>query len=205
MSNSLIIFLHGVGSQGADLGALAGQWRRLLPDSHFVAPDGPAPFDMGPAGHQWFSVNGVTRANRADRIVSARAAFDATLSAIITRHGFEGRLDRIAFVGFSQGSIMALDAVVSGRWPVAGIVAFSGRLATSAERHPHVPTQILMVHGAEDAIIGVEEAREARDALTRHGISVRLHELPALGHSISSAGATMACQFLTDLLIPKPD
>jgi phospholipase/carboxylesterase len=41
----------------------------------------------------------------------------------IEKHGFAGRFDRIAFFGFSQGAIMALDAVASGRWPVRAAAA----------------------------------------------------------------------------------
>jgi phospholipase/carboxylesterase len=34
------------------------------------------------------------------------------------------------FVGVSQGAIVALDAVASGRWKVGALIAFSGLLAT---------------------------------------------------------------------------
>jgi phospholipase/carboxylesterase len=100
---------------------------------------------------------------------------------------------------------MALDAVVSARWPVAGVVAFSGRLATTSDVQSHVSTRVLLVHGQEDMIIGVDEARDAHDRLNGYGISARLYELPTLGHSISSNGAATAGAFLADLLGPARD
>ncbi|MDT8870818.1 hypothetical protein RAA17_05855 [Komagataeibacter rhaeticus] len=66
--------------------------------------------------------------NGTDR--SCAGGFDDTLQSCISEAGFENRLDRVVLVGFSQGSIMALDAAISGRWPVAGVAAFSGRLAS---------------------------------------------------------------------------
>ena len=41
-------------------------------------------------------------------------------------------LVRIAFVGVSQGAIVALDAVASGRWKVGARVSFAGLLAANA-------------------------------------------------------------------------
>jgi hypothetical protein len=103
--------------RGDDLAGLGPMWADRLPDTAFASPDGADPFDHDPTGQarQWFSVTGVTPHNRFARIVAARDAFDRCLAEIVERHGFAGRLDRVAMAGFSQGSIMALDAVVSGR------------------------------------------------------------------------------------------
>lgn len=129
MPSSLVILLHGVGSRGADLAQLANLWTEQLPDTAFAAPDAHFAFDQGGFGRQWFSVRGVTAANRPARVADARAAFDATVTAAIAEAGLAGRPERIAFVGFSQGAIMALDALASGRWPLGAVVAFAGRLA----------------------------------------------------------------------------
>lgn len=74
MSEGLVVFLHGVGSSGAMFAALAEQWAEQKPGLTLVAPDAPFAFDRGGPGRQWFSVSGVTPANRAGRIVQARAS-----------------------------------------------------------------------------------------------------------------------------------
>jgi phospholipase/carboxylesterase len=117
-THSLVILLHGVGSNGADLLQLADSWRSELPETQFAAPDAPFPSDFG-TGRQWFSVTGVTAANRAGRVLAAREAFNRTLTEIVSAHGLGDRLERVVLVGFSQGSMMALDAPWSGNWPVA--------------------------------------------------------------------------------------
>lgn len=204
MSRSLVIMLHGVGSSGADLEPLAAAWTGLLPETAFVAPDAPYPFDLAPTGRQWFSVSGVTPANRPARVVKARAGFDAVVSGIVAAHGLAGRLDRVALLGFSQGSIMALDALATGRWPVAGVVAFSGRLSSPPPISPARMTRAILIHGVLDPVIPATESIEASAALQALGIDAPCHVLPRLGHSISSEGAALAATFLAEVLADNP-
>ncbi|WP_317215914.1 dienelactone hydrolase family protein [Gluconobacter sp. GP1] len=202
MKAGLVIFLHGVGSQGAVFAPLLAQWRTDLPLVAFASPDAPFPFDCASSGRQWFSIKGVTESNRAERIVATRQAFDETLHACISEAGFENRLDRVVLVGFSQGSIMALDAVVSGRWPVAGVVAFSGRLASPAPYTPAQQTPILLVHGDADPIMPVQEAPKAAEILSTLGMTVICDILPGVGHALTSAGAARALDFVRISLLP---
>lgn len=201
MKGSLVILLHGVGSNGADIGGLAHHWGDRLKDTSFAAPDGPRPFDKGGAGRQWFSVEGVTPANRAERIEAARPEFDRVLSGILERHSMTDRLDQVALVGFSQGSIMALDAVVSGRWPVRAVLALSGRLASPGPFAPAgANTQILLVNGTADPIMPIAEARLAEQQLAEAGYRVQLKVVEGLGHTISQAVADQGLAFLTNAL-----
>ena len=202
MSDGLIIFLHGVGSQGASFSPLLTQWAVDLPTITLAAPDAPFMFDLAPAGRQWFSIKGVTEANRAERIVTARQAFDDTLQSCITKAGFGNRLDRVVLVGFSQGSIMALDAVVSSRWPVAGVVAFSGRLTSPPLYAPSTETRILLIHGDADTIMPVQEAQKAEQILTTIGMTVTCDILPGVGHTLTNSGVKQAQEFIQSLLLP---
>lgn len=197
--DSLVILLHGVGSNGRDLAPLAGFWRDQLPNTAFASPDAPDPFDHGP-GYQWFSITEVTEAARPHRVEAARAAFDRTLRAIVDAHGFADRPDRVAFVGFSQGSMMALDAVASGRWTPAAVVAFSGRLASPLPLAPARPVPLLLVHGAADPVIPASETVQAAATLTALGYPVESHVLPGLPHTISNEGVAMAGRHLAKAL-----
>jgi phospholipase/carboxylesterase len=193
---SLVIFLHGVGSRGADLEAPGNLWREKLPGVSFEAPDAPFPFDQGGPGRQWFSVRGVTEANRPQRVLDAREAFDQTVAGIVEANGLASHLDRVALVGFSQGSIMALDALASGRWPVATVVAFAGRLASPEPLAPAVGSRALLVHGAADPVIPAQESADAQTRLEQAGVKVERHILPAVGHTISQEGAAIARDYL---------
>lgn len=198
-ASHLVIFLHGVGSRGEDLLPLAGPLRDALPGTVFVAPDAPFPFPYG-MGHQWFSIAGVTEENRAGRIEAARADFDRVIGETIETFGFAEKRDRVAFVGFSQGTIMALDALVTGRWPVGPIVGFSGRLASPLPLSPDKASPVLLVHGAADSVIPAAETVKAATTLQALGVDVESRILPGLDHTISAEGVELAGKFLADKL-----
>ena len=197
MADSLVILLHGVNADGADLAPLGAQWRRALPNTAFAAPD--APFSSG-YGFQWFSLDGITAANRFARVVAARAPFDAVLRNIIAAHGLSDHLERVALVGFSQGSMMALDALASGRWAFGASVAFSGRLASPPPLAPALATPVLLIHGDDDSVIASSESEEAAAVLQKLGVATQLHILRGVDHTISSDGALLAQAFLAEHL-----
>lgn len=205
--SKLLILLHGVGSNGADLAPI-GQHIAQSIGAATVSPDAPHRFDQGEGGtgRQWFSLNGITVANRPARVTDARASFDATLTQIVTAHGLQNQLHKVALVGFSQGAIMALDAVASGRWPVGAVVAFALRLASPQPLTPALHTPVLLIHGTADPVMPIIEATSAEATLTAAGINTTLHLLPGVGHTITPTGVALAQDFLRqhltqDLLI----
>lgn len=195
MAKGLVILLHGVGSNGEDLAGLGAHWSADLPDVIFSSPDAPFRFEHGP-GYQWFSLAGITPGNRPQRVETARQAFDRQLSAILNEHEMAEHLDKVVLVGFSQGSIMGLDAIVSGRWPVAGLVSFSGRLASPTPYHPAAATPIMMIHGMADSVIPYAETEIAAAALRESGLTVSTQFDPSIGHTISAQGARSAAEFI---------
>lgn len=188
MTDRLLIVLHGVGAHGSSVAWMADHLG--LPAGVAVAaPDAPFAFDPAPQGpaRQWFSVTGVTADNRPARVAAARTAFDSVINGLVTAHGLAGRPDRVAFMGFSQGAIMGLDAVASGRWPVGLLLAFSGRLATAAPAGlPKTP--VLIAHGTADGVIPVAEAQAAHTALAGSELVIE----QGLGHAPGPQGMAQA-------------
>ena len=203
-AKNLVIFLHGVGSRGIDLMPLAQAWQPSLPTAAFAAPDGPFAFDGGGSGRQWFGISGITEANRPQRIAAARPAFDDVLRGIIEQQGLLNRLDRVALVGFSQGAIMALDAIASGRWPVGAVVAYSDRLASPRPFTPTSLPRVLAVHGAADPVIPAANSTEAAAALRELGLDAHSHIFPGVGHTITAEGAKLGAGFVATALSSGP-
>ena len=197
MAKKMVILLHGVGSSGSDFSNLITYWQQHLPDVTFVAPNGTQRFDMGGAGFQWFSVNGVTEANRAERIVQARAAFDAHLQAVFSQHGFDPTRDKLILAGFSQGGIMALDVLVSDRLPLRGVIAFSARLSSPEPFVPAPQAEALIIHGKADPVIPWHEGESAAARLEALGVPVTSHFEDAIAHTLSQQGVNLAQTFIT--------
>ena len=194
MSKKIVILLHGVGSNGADLQGLGDFWANSFPGLICIAPDAPFPCDMG-SGYQWFSVSGVTEQNRPARVAEARAAFDATLQAIFEEQGITSE-DDVILTGFSQGSIMSLDALVRAALPLTGVIAFSGRLASPAPFHPVAGTQLLLIHGQNDQVIPWTESQKAEQQLSADGVNVTSFYEPGVPHTISAEGVARATAFI---------
>jgi len=187
----LILCLHGLGASGAQIKPVADSWRRHLPNATLVTPDAPLKRSYG--GHQWFKVDGM----QLDpvRIQEARDAFDRTIGGIIRREGFDGKKGSIAFVGVSQGAIVALEAVASGRWKVGALVAFSGLLPSTTISRSGSQTPVLLVHGAEDRTIPSMASTVAAGQLRAAGYQVEIDIEPRVGQTISLNGANRALQF----------
>ncbi|PWJ94763.1 phospholipase/carboxylesterase [Mesorhizobium loti] len=197
MDRGLVILLHGVGSNGANMAALGRALAPALPSFVFESPD--APGGSGPR-REWFSVIGVTEVNRPERVVAARPGFDAVIANLIEQHGFSNAVDRVVLLGFSQGSIVALDALASGRWPVGAVVAFSGRLASPAPLVPATGTPLLLIHGGADPVMPSSESVRAAELLTAAGVHARTSIEPGLGHQVSNTGLAEAARFLNEVL-----
>ena len=52
--NNAIILLHGYGGDGKDISMLALNWKRFLPNTIFLCPNGPEVCSINPVGYQWF-------------------------------------------------------------------------------------------------------------------------------------------------------
>jgi phospholipase/carboxylesterase len=201
MNRDLIVLLHGVGSRGSDLQAVAEHWQQAMPHAFIALPDGPSAFDMGP-GFQWFSVSGITEESRPARIAAAREAFDATLTDLFRELGINPLKDRVVLAGFSQGAIMTMDALVRGDYSLAGVVAFSGRLASPQPLQPIAGSTALLIHGKSDPVIGWTESQKAAEALCAAGVKVELTLEENVSHTITVAGIRTATTFIKKLFTP---
>ncbi|KFZ37986.1 phospholipase [Shewanella mangrovi] len=195
MAKHVVILLHGVGSNGANMAALAQQWQQALPDVLWVAPNAPFTSDFG-NGYQWFSLQNISDAERPSRIAAARSSLDQLLQNLFSQHDIDPSVDQIILVGFSQGSMMSLDMLVSARTPLAGVVAFSGRLASPTPYQFERALPVLLVHGLSDNAIAYTESEKAAAALTTLGHQVQTQFEPSLTHAISPQGAATALKFI---------
>jgi len=192
----LVILLHGYGADGDDLIGLAPFFARALPLAEFLAPNAPEPCEMG-FGYQWFGLGG-----RIDPVMIAagmrRAApiLDDFIDNALAERGLGP--DRLALIGFSQGTMMALDRALRRPDSAAAIVGFSGMVADPAPQiacdAPRPP--ILLIHGTADPVVPFDRLAEAETVLRAAHFPVETMARPGLGHGIDPEGAQRAALFL---------
>jgi phospholipase/carboxylesterase len=197
---SLVILLHGYGSNGADLIGLAPFWRAALPHTAFIAPNAPDPCPGAPGGYQWWSLESRTPQARAAGVSQPAAAINAFIDAQLSRFGLSE--DRLALVGFSQGTMAALHVGPRRERPLAGILGYSGMLADADALATEVRSKppVLLIHGDADPMVPVSALGAAASVLEGLGFKVATHVSPGLGHSIDDVGLDLGGQFLAEVL-----
>ena len=206
-TSQLVVFLHGYGADGNDLIELGRQWRALLPEAAFVSPHAPERSAASPMGRQWFALSNrapddpAGLAERWNGAVKARGAIDAFLDAELNRLGLDD--SRLALVGFSQGTMMALHVGLRRASAPAAILGYSGLLigpeklggATARDARGR-PPPILLVHGDQDQMIPFEAMFMAGEALAGASIPTQWHLSLGIGHGIDAGGLRHGGLFL---------
>jgi len=197
---SIVILLHGYGSNGDDLIGLVPYWRDALPDTVFLSPNAPQPCPGVPGGRQWWPLTSFSPEARAAGVREAAPVLDAFIDSQLAAYGLAE--DRLALVGFSQGTMVALHVGPRRERQLAGVVGYSGMLADpaslAAEARSRPP--VLLVHGDADPMVPVAALPQATAALEAAGFDVAAHVSRGLGHSIDEAGLRLGEQFLSRVL-----
>lgn len=184
---SLVVFLHGYGADGSDLIALADVFAREIPNTLFVSPDAPGASSMG--GREWFPLTMRDPTEYRRGVTAALPVLSAYLDAELKRYGLDD--SRLALVGFSQGTMMALGVGFRRIRPLAAVVGFSG-LCADLEPKDLKPAPTLLVHGTNDEVLPPMLTLQAAQSLGGAGVPVEWHLRPGLGHGIDKEGLAMA-------------
>ena len=199
-ADTVVVFLHGYGADGADLLGLADPLAPHLPRTAFYAPNAPERCVNNPMGYQWFPIPWMDGSSEEQAKASAAQSFqdiNVFLDKVLVDEGIPA--DRLALVGFSQGTMMALSVAPQREPEIAGVVGFSGRLidpeqAVDAKTSP----PILLIHGDEDPVVPFDSMGIAGEALQNAGFTVYGHVMKGTGHGISPDGLSVALAFLKE-------
>jgi len=202
----LVIFCHGVGADGQDLIGLAPYFSKVLPNAMFVSPDAPHPYDMAPMGRQWFSLEGVTDEMRLAGVQAAAPILNAFIDQQLELYGLDE--SKLALVGFSQGTMMALHVALRRDKEMAGVIGYSGALVGDHLLMTEVINRppVLLIHGDTDDVVFPESLAHATNALRMAGLEVSSEMRPNLGHGLDDRGIMIGMDFLAHVFgVPLPE
>ncbi len=180
----LLLLFHGVGSSAEDLAPLGQALAAQRLNAWVISVRSPDRSDLG-RGWQWFSVQGVTEANRPERVASAMPAFLERIRAWQSETGVGPQSTTL--LGFSQGAIMALEStqLCSASGHAARVIAIAGRFAQPARIKPE-DVAVHLLHGEQDHVMPVRLAMEAEHELRSLGAAPTLDRFAGLGHGIDA-------------------
>jgi phospholipase/carboxylesterase len=201
---SLVIMLHGVGSNGKDLISLAPMLAVGLPGTKFISPDAPFACDMVPPdypdAYQWFSLQSYNPSALLSGVKSVFSQVEVFIEALMKR--FNVPYNKVVLLGFSQGTMTSLYTAPRLKGTVAGILGYSGALLwdedTKSDELKRMP--IHLIHGQADDVVPVQAWHGAMDVLKEHGYEVYGHTTPGLIHSIDQKGIDSGLKFLQKIL-----
>lgn len=197
---SLVLLLHGLGADGNDLISLAPYWAKLLPHTEFVSPHAPFPCDMAPYGRQWFSLQDRSPNMILAGVKAAAPILDAFIDAELAKRGLTD--DKLALVGFSQGTMMSLYVAPRRARAPAAVVGYSGALVGAESLVTEVKSRppVLLVHGDADTIVPFQAMAAAASGLRAAGLTVETLPRPGLPHSIDDEGLIRGGRFIAEHL-----
>tara|TARA_B100001057_G_scaffold466225_1_gene523133 strand:- start:480 stop:1130 length:651 start_codon:yes stop_codon:yes gene_type:complete len=193
--NAIILF-HGYGGDGKDISMLSLNWKRHLPNTVFICPNGHEPCTLNPSGYQWFDLS----RDNPDYILKQSMRGENIIKKFIDEVKQEYNLlnKQICLSGFSQGCMMALNVGLTTKEKFSSIVGFSGKIINQNDLMKRVKnnTHTLLIHGEVDQIVPSTHLLEAKDFLIRNSVEVDTLLIKNCDHHIPIEASSAALNFI---------
>ena len=191
-----IILLNGYGGDGKDISMLSLNWKRHLPNTIFICPNGHETCSINPSGFQWFDLT------KDDPKYILEQSFNAEkkLSQFIEEVKNQFSLDnnKICLSGFSQGCMMSINLGLTFDQEFACIIGFSGKIINqeNLKLRKKISTKTFLIHGDSDQVVSANYMLEAKDFLIRNNVEVETHLIKNCDHSIPVEASSIALNYI---------
>ena len=193
---SAVILFHGYGGDSKDISMLSLNWKRHMPNTIFICPDGPEPCALNPSGFQWFDL---TKDN-SDYILDQSIKAEDKIKKFINEIKLEFNLtnSQICLSGFSQGCMMSLNIGLTSEEPFSCIVGFSGKIINQKNLKERLIsiTDTLLIHGDADQVVPSINLLETKDFLIRNKINVQTLLIKDCDHHIPVEASSTALSYI---------
>ena len=194
--NNMVILLHGYGGDGKDISTLTLNWKRHMPNTVFICPNGPESCEINPTGYQWFDLTKDDPNYILAESLKVEKIINKFLNEIKQKYQLEN--DKITLSGFSQGCMMSINVGLTQERPFSSIVGFSGKIIDTNNLKSRIKnfTDTLLIHGDLDDIVSPTHLLEAKDFLLREKVNVETHLIKNCGHHIPIEASSAALNYI---------
>jgi len=198
---SVIILLHGYGGDGKDISLLSLNWKRFLPNTIFICPNGHEKCKINPNGYQWFDLSN----DDPEYVLKETLKAEKILSNYINEIKNELKINnsQITLSGFSQGCMMAINLGLTSDKKYNSLVGFSGKIINHENLSERITakTNTLLIHGDLDQVVPPTNLLESKDFFLRHKISIQTKIIKNCEHTIPIEASSLALNFIKKNLI----
>ena len=191
-----VILLHGYGGDGKDISMLSLNWKRHMPNTVFICPNGHERCDLNPSGFQWFDLS----KEDPDYILEQSILAEKKLKKFIEEIKIEFNLknSQICLSGFSQGCMMSLNVGLTSEEKFLCIVGFSGKIINQKNLKERIKslTDTLLIHGDIDQVVSSTYLLEAKDFLIRNNVEVKTLLVKNCEHHIPIESSSTALNYI---------
>ena len=191
-----IILLHGYGGDGKDISLLSLNWKRHLPNTIFICPNGHEECSINPSGFQWFDLTRDDPNFILEQSIQAEKKLNLFIDEIKNEFNLEN--NKICLSGFSQGCMMSINLGLTSDKEFSCIVGFSGKIINeeNLKSRIKVSTSTLLIHGDSDQIVSPNFMLEAKDFLIRNNIETETHLIKNCDHHIPVESSSIALNYI---------
>ena len=191
-----IILLHGYGGDAKDISMLALNWKRHMPNTVFICPNGHEPCAINPSGFQWFDLTKDDTNYIVDQSIKAEDKIKLFINEIKREFNLDN--NQICLSGFSQGCMMSLNVGLTSAEKFLCIVGFSGKIIDQNNLKLRIKnsTDTLLIHGDADQVVPSTYLLEAKDFLIRNNIEVDTLLIKNCDHHIPVEASSTALNYI---------
>ena len=191
-----IILLHGYGGDNKDISMLTLNWKRHMPNTVFICPNGHEICPINPSGFQWFDLTKDDPNYILDQSIKAEEKIKIFINEI--KQEFNLKNNQICLSGFSQGCMMSLNVGLTSEEKFSCIVGFSGKIIDQNNLKLRIKnsTNTLLIHGDADQVVPSTYLLEAKDFLIRNNIEVETLLIKNCDHHIPIEASSTALNYI---------
>ena len=196
--NNAIILLHGYGGDGKDISMLTLSWKRFLPNTIFLSPNGHEECPINPSGFQWFDLTKDDPLYILEQSKKAEKKLQQFIDEVKIEYNLKN--SQICLSGFSQGCMMSINLGLIDKENFSCVVGFSGKIINQKDltSRKTSSTKMLLIHGELDAVVSPTSLLEAKDFLIRNNVNVETKMIKNCEHHIPVEASSHALNYIKD-------
>ena len=191
-----VVLLHGYGGNNKDISILSLNWKRYLPNTVFICPNGHETCAINPSGFQWFDLTNDDPNYILDESIKAEKKLNKFINEV--KSEFDLSNSEIILSGFSQGCMMSINLGLTADQEYNCVVGFSGKIINqeNLKARKKSSTKTLLIHGELDQVVQPDFMLEAKDFFIRNNIEIETHLINNCDHNIPIEASSIALNYI---------